>query len=84
MVFNFRGQLQCRMGGGGLNVPLKLTPSSGFRMFDGRQERNLENPCVEGELRAGEEGARNDTGERHFAHRRFRVPDSQENELGDE
>ena len=28
MVFIFRGQLQCRMGGS-VKVPLKLTPSSG-------------------------------------------------------
>ena len=28
VVFNFRGQLQCRMGGS-VKVPLKLTPSSG-------------------------------------------------------
>ena len=30
VVFNFRGQLQCRMGGGNVKVPLKLTPSSGI------------------------------------------------------
>ena len=28
VVFSFRGQLQCRMGGGNVKVPLKLTPSS--------------------------------------------------------
>ena len=39
---------------------------------------------MEGELRVGEKGARNDTGERDFAHRRPRVPDSQENDPGDE
>ena len=31
VVFNFRGQLQCRMGGGGnVKAPLKLTPSFGI------------------------------------------------------
>ena len=30
VVFNFRGHLQCRMGGGSVKVPLKLTPSSGI------------------------------------------------------
>ena len=29
VVFNFRGQLQCRTGGN-VKVPLKLTPSSGI------------------------------------------------------
>ena len=28
MVFNFRGQLQCRMEGGDVRVPLRPTPSS--------------------------------------------------------
>ena len=36
------------------------------------------------ELRTGEKGARNDSGEGNFAHRCPRVPDSQENDLGDE
>ena len=29
VVFNFWGQLQCRMGGGNLKAPLRLIPSSG-------------------------------------------------------
>ena len=39
---------------------------------------------MEGELRVGEQGARNDSGEGNFAQRRPRVPDSQENDPGDE
>ena len=39
---------------------------------------------MEGELRVGEEGARNGTRERHSVHRFSRVPDSQESDRGDE
>ena len=51
---------------------------------DSKWARDLENSRMEEELRAGEEGVRSDIGEGSPASKHSRIPDSEENDPGDE
>ena len=51
---------------------------------DSKWARDLENSRMEEELRAGEEGVRSDIGEGSPVSKHSRIPDSEENDPGDE
>ena len=51
---------------------------------DSKWARDLENSRMEEDLRAGEEGVRSDIGEGSPARKHSRIPDSEENDPGDE
>ena len=58
IVYNFRGQMQCRMGNK-REGPIEMYP------IDGRRTKDLENSCLEGVLCTGQEGAGDHNGERN-------------------
>ena len=83
VVYSFRGQLQCRMGGtrgSHRGVSHVLEPESS----DEGQEISLENPSVDEEFRIHEEGIGNDTRAGCLTRCSPRVPGGEKNNPGNE
>ena len=64
IVYNFRGQMQCRMGGKREGPHRNVSQVLELEPIDGRRTRDLEDSCLEGMLCAGQEGAGGHNGER--------------------
>ena len=82
-MLNFRGQLQCRMGGT-RRSHRSLSENLEFESSSKRHEGSLENPGEDEELRVRKEGARNKTRVGRVTRRDSRVPDSEADDVGNE
>ena len=83
IVLNFRGQLQCRMGGNE-KVPSRPTRSFGLESSGKKHERGHEDPCMDEEFRVREKGSRNNCGAGRATRCDPRVRNGETDDIGNE